>query len=123
MYGTSKPAIVRDLMTMSLRILLSAVPRWICPLAYGGPSWKTNFGAPRRFARICPYRSIASQRAIASGSAVCRFAFIGKPVRGRFTVSFHSGISLNSTAYNFGMAALAQLSALPANVHEQVLDN
>src|SRR5918993_914032 len=36
---------------------------------------------------------MASQRAIASGSAVCRLAFIGKPVRGRFTVSFHSGIT------------------------------
>src|SRR5688572_13940779 len=35
---------------------------------------------------------MASQRAMASGSAVCRFAFIGNPVRGRLTVSFHSGI-------------------------------
>jgi len=26
-------------------------------------------------------------------------AFIGKPVRGRFTVSFHSGINLNRIAY------------------------
>src|SRR6187200_1402130 len=66
---------------------------------------------------------MASHRSSAAGSAVWRLAFIGKPVRGRFTVSFHSGISLNCTAYNFVMASLAQLSAMPANVHEQVLDN
>src|ERR1700741_3579508 len=38
-------------------------------------------------------------RANASGSAVCRLAFIGKAVRGKLTVSFHSGISL-TTYYN-----------------------
>ena len=50
---------------------------------------------PRR--RIWPYRSIASHRAMASGSAVCRLAFIEKAVRGRLQVSFHSGMAV--TAY------------------------
>jgi hypothetical protein len=56
-----------------------------------------------------------------SGSAVCRFAFIGKPVRGRFTVFFHSGIRI-SRFYNAGMAMLERLSTA-ARVHEEVLDN
>src|SRR5215510_181461 len=92
MYGASKPAIDRDFTTRSFRILLSAVPRWMLPLAYGGPSCSTNFGAPFRRSRIFPYRSIALQRSSHSGSTVWRFAFIGKSVRGRLTVSFHSGI-------------------------------
>jgi len=33
MYGASKPASVFDLTMMSLRILLTACPRWIAPLA------------------------------------------------------------------------------------------
>jgi hypothetical protein len=53
MYGASKPAIVFDLTTRSFRILLRAVPMWILPFAYGGPSCNTNFGAPRRASRIC----------------------------------------------------------------------
>ena len=85
---------LRDLTTKSLRILLSAVPMWISPLAYGGPSWSTNIGAPFRARRSWPYRSISSQRAMASGSAVCRFAFIEKAVRGRLQVSFHSGMTV-----------------------------
>src|SRR5207253_4182195 len=84
--------IERDLTTSSLRILFSAVPMWMLPLAYGGPSCSTNFGAPARRSRIFPYRSIACQRASVSGSLVGRFAFIGKSVRGRLTVSFHSGM-------------------------------
>src|SRR5713226_3088874 len=67
---------------------------WMLPLAYGGPSCSTNFGAPFRRARILPYRSIAAQRASVSGSLVGRFAFIGKSVRGRLTVSFHSGMGI-----------------------------
>ena len=67
---------------------------WMLPLAYGGPSCSTNFGAPLRRARICPYRSWAAQRASVSGSLVCRPAFIGNSVRGRLTVSFHSGMGI-----------------------------
>src|SRR5881394_3023576 len=37
---------------------------------------------------------MAFQRASVSGSLVGRFAFIGKSVRGRLTVSFHSGMGL-----------------------------
>src|SRR5215471_2979610 len=67
---------------------------WMLPLVYGGPSCSTNFGAPLRASRILPYRSIAFQRASISGSLVGRFAFIGKSVRGRLTVSFHSGMRI-----------------------------
>src|SRR5438876_10677925 len=64
------------------------------PFAYGGPSCSTNFGRLLRRARIFPYRSIAVQRASVSGSLVGRFAFIGKSVRGRLTVSFHAGMGI-----------------------------
>ena len=53
-YGASNPAIERDLTTSSFRILFSAVPMWMLPFAYGGPSCSTNFGAPLRRARIFP---------------------------------------------------------------------
>src|SRR5262245_40192094 len=93
-YGASKPAIERDLTTSSFRILFIAVPMWMFPLVYGGPSCSTNFGAPFRASRILPYRSIPFQRASVPGSLVGRFAFIGKSVRGRLTVSFHSGMRI-----------------------------
>src|SRR5215510_8657348 len=80
---------------MSFKILLRAVPRWMLPFAYGGPSCSTNFGAPSRRSRIFPYSSMASQRLSVSGSLVGRFAFIGKSVRGRLTVSFHSGMGIH----------------------------
>src|SRR3954468_21654305 len=92
--GASNPSIERDFTTKSLMILLSAVPMWMLPLVYGGPSCRMNFGAPRRRSRIFPYRSIAAHRASASGSVVGRLAFIGKSVRGRLTVSFHSGMGI-----------------------------
>src|SRR5262245_63040991 len=65
------------------------------PFAYGGPSCSTNFGAPFRRSRILPYRSMAAHRASVSGSLEGRFAFIGKSVRGRLTVSFHSGMRIH----------------------------
>src|SRR5262245_33923368 len=37
---------------------------------------------------------MSRQRASTCGSVVGRFAFIGKPVRGRLTVSFHSGMDI-----------------------------
>src|SRR6185437_11449097 len=37
-YGARKPAISFERTTISLRILLTAWPRWILPFAYGGPS-------------------------------------------------------------------------------------
>src|SRR3954453_23730815 len=37
---------------------------------------------------------MAAQRASVSGSLVGRLAFIGKSVRGRLTVSFHSGMGI-----------------------------
>ena len=78
---------------MSLRILLSACRGGCCPLAYGGPSCRTNFGAPGARARGSGRRGrSASHHAIVSGSAVCRLAFIGNSVRGRLRVSFQSGI-------------------------------
>src|SRR5262245_41034598 len=77
---------------------------WMFPLAYGGPSCSTNFGAPFRRARIFPYRSMAAHRASVCGSLVGRLAFIGKSVRGRLTVSFHSGMGI-SRFYNERMAS------------------
>src|SRR4030095_12607817 len=91
------------------------------------PSCRTNFGALRRFARICAYKSIAFQRARASGSAVCKLAFIGKAVRGRLTVSFHSGIRSGSvtstTYYNPWRAPLESTPQSGFAVREEVLDN
>src|SRR5438552_18105301 len=102
---------------------------WMLPFAYGGPSCSTNFGAPFRRARILPYRSIAAQRASVSGSLVGRLAFIGKSVRGRLTVSFHSGMGIQQF-YNELMAtpaeprhASASGSGAPRGIEEAVLDN
>src|SRR3954462_16008514 len=53
---------------------------------------------------------MASQRATASGSVVCRFAFMEKAVLGRLHVSFQSAIDI-SLLYAGGM------------VRETVLDN
>src|SRR5437773_9189095 len=64
------------------------------PFAYGGPSWSTNLGNPLRRSRILPYRFMDAHRASACGSLVGRLAFIGNSVRGRFTVSFHSGMGI-----------------------------
>src|SRR2546426_6852738 len=50
---------------------------------------------------------MAAQRASVSGSLVGRFAFIGKSVRGRLTVSFHSGIGTQQF-YNEPMATPVQ---------------
>src|SRR4051794_28912646 len=80
------------------------------PLVYGGPSCRTNFGAPRRCSRIFPYRSIAAHRASASGSLAGRLAFIGKSVRGRLTVSFHSGMGI-PRFYNEWMTTPAEAPA------------
>src|SRR5262245_19661469 len=120
-YGASKPAIDRDFTTMSFKILLRAVPRWMLPFAYGGPSWSTNIGAPSRRSRIFPYRSMASQRLSVSGSLVGRFAFIGKSVRGRLTVSFHSGMGIHRF-YNEWMATPAATRPA-APLRRATLDN
>src|SRR5215207_5446964 len=50
---------------------------------------------------------MADQRASASGSAVGRFAFMGKSVRGKLTVSFHSGMDIRRF-YNEVMATSAE---------------
>ena len=50
---------------------------------------------------------MAAQRASVSGSLVGRFAFIGKSVRGRLTVSFHSGMGIRRF-YNELMATSAE---------------
>src|SRR5437899_6569820 len=80
---------------------------WMLPLAYGGPSCRTYFFFPFRRASIFPYRSMAAQRASVCGSLVGRFAFIGKWVRGRLTVSFHSGMGIQQF-YNEPMAIPAE---------------
>src|SRR5687768_14884022 len=64
---------------------------------------------------------MADQRVRASGSLVGRFAFIGKSVRGRLTVSFHSGMGIQRF-YNEPMATSAE--ARPARaLRETTLDN
>src|ERR1022692_712910 len=79
---------VFDLTTKSLRILLNAVPIWIRPLAYGGPSCSTYNGRPARDARILWYSFSSSHRASILGSACGRLAFMEKAVVGRLTVCF-----------------------------------
>src|SRR6185369_1163946 len=59
---------------------------------------------------------MAAHRASVSGSLVGRFAFIGKSVRGRLTVSFHSGMGIQlfydermrSTIFDNGLKVLIQ---------------
>src|SRR5581483_376538 len=50
---------------------------------------------------------MAAHRSSAWGSLVGRFAFIGKSVRGRLTVSFHSGIGILRFYNDLMRAALA----------------
>src|SRR5438876_5340615 len=88
------------------------------PFAYGGPSCSTNFGRLLRRARIFPYRSIAVQRASVAGSLVGRFAFIGKSVRGRLTVSFHSGIDIHRF-YNDLMRRTTLANGLTVLIQEE----
>src|SRR5580704_6809314 len=106
---------------------------WMLPFAYGGPSCSTNFGAPARRSRIFPYRSIAAHRASVSGSLLGRLAFIGKSVRGRLTVSFHSGMGIHRF-YNELMAIPAEpqprasttvgaSARVAATLREATLDN
>jgi hypothetical protein len=45
-YGATNPRIVLYRTTRSLSTLLNAVPMWMSPLAYGGPSCSTNAGPP-----------------------------------------------------------------------------
>src|SRR5690606_7832029 len=82
MYGASKPARWRDLTMMSLRILLTAWPRWIAPLAYGGPSCSTNSGLPFACSRRRAYRSSRSQRSSVAGSRLGRSPRMGNCVAG-----------------------------------------
>src|SRR3972149_5988134 len=74
------------------------------PCAYGGPSCRTNFGRPARRSRIRSYSPMSFQRASVSGSAAWRFAFMGKSVRGRFSVSFQLAMG--------DLCILVQLSAI-----------
>src|SRR3989442_7328443 len=91
------------------------------PFAYGGPSCRTNFFLPFRRASILLYRSIAAQRVSVCGSLVGRFAFFGKSVRGKLTVSFHSGMGTQQF-YNEPMATPVQ-ARQTVPVHAFKLDN
>ena len=71
----------------SFRILFSAVPMWMLPFAYGGPSWRMKRGRPAEAARTAASRPIFFQAARRSGSRRGRSAFIGKSVFGRFSVA------------------------------------
>src|SRR3990172_8498256 len=66
----------------SFKILLSAWPMWMSPLAYGGPSWRTNLRAPGRaafLATICSKTLPSSQARRISGSRCGRVPFMGEP--------------------------------------------
>src|SRR2546430_2596297 len=58
-----------------------------------------------------PEKSTAAQRGSVSGSVVGRLAFIGRSVRGRLTVSFHSGMGIRRF-YNEVMANPAEARQL-----------
>src|SRR6476660_7044762 len=64
---------------------------------------------------------MVAHRASASGSVVGRFAFIGKSVRGRLTVSFHSGMGIHRF-YNEWMATPA-VTRPAAPLARATLDN
>src|SRR5690349_835481 len=64
---------------------------------------------------------MAAQRASVSGSLVGRLAFIGKSVRGRLTVSFHSGMGIHRF-YNEWMATPA-VTRPAAPMRRVTLDN
>src|SRR6185312_11204388 len=104
-----------DFTMKSFRILLNAVPRWMLPFAYGGPSCKTNRGLPLRACRIRPYRSSDSHRSSILGSAAGRFAFIGNPVLGRLTVFFRSTEEafMGLTFHRSGCQGYGELSVCP----------
>src|ERR1700748_3852510 len=76
------------LTTKSLMHLLSAWPRWMAPLAYGGPSWRMYLGWPARAARIWAYKWLCCHASRRAGSFWGRLAFMGKAVCGRFSVDF-----------------------------------
>src|SRR4051812_20564346 len=89
-YGESNPAMVFDFTTKSFKHLLSACPRWMGPLAYGGPSCSTYSGAPLRAARIFSYRPRLSHFSSHLGSLAGRLAFMEKLVLGRLSVLLSS---------------------------------
>src|SRR6478752_9571128 len=64
---------------------------------------------------------MAAQRASASGSVLGRPAFIGNSVRGRLTVSFHSGMGIRRF-YNEWMATPAEARPAPP-LRVSTLDN
>src|SRR4051812_16557781 len=61
---------------------------------------------------------MAAQRASVSGSLVGRLAFIGKSVRGRLTVSFHSGMGIHRF-YNVWMRRTTLANGLKVLVQEE----
>src|SRR5258706_5387621 len=61
---------------------------------------------------------MAFQRASVSGSLVGRFAFIGKSVRGRLTVSFHSGMGIHRF-YNVWMRRTTLDNGLTVLIQEE----
>src|SRR6476661_3986799 len=64
---------------------------------------------------------MAVHRASVSGSLFGRLAFIGKSVRGRLTVSFHSGMGVFQF-YNESVT-ISAAARPPLPLHETTLDN
>src|SRR5262249_22751929 len=72
------------------------------PFEYGGPSCRTNGGAPARAARVRAYSFDSIQRSMNAGSRWARSAFIGKRVSGSMTVSAYLPLVLPSGFASFG---------------------
>src|SRR5215470_7466830 len=92
------------------------------PLAYGGPSWRTNRGRPLRAARICSYSRISAHCLSSSGSFCASPARIGKSVLGRLSVSLKSiGKARDymlEKAHGASATAPARAAALGRVLHE-----
>lgn len=86
-YCASKPASTLERTMMSLRILFTAWPMWISPLAYGGPSCSTNaddlWCAPESSGTA---RSFANHEEIAN-SRLGKSPRIGNAVSARLSVA------------------------------------
>src|SRR6267142_541360 len=113
-------------MTMSFRILLSAVPRWICAFAYGGPSWKTNFDAPPFLADLPVevHRVPAGDRL---GLGRLKIGFhrktCARQVHRVFPLGHSSQLYSEAATYNANVAVQNAIETTSGEVYEELLDN
>ena len=77
---TRNPCIRRKRNTMSFRILFHAVPKWIAPVVYGGPSKKLNTGRSRSCFVTVSYTLFFFQKSSTSSSKEGKSNFFGSSV-------------------------------------------